>query len=67
MQLFQAFEMTDHGSIHYLLGIHIERNRLQRTITIHQHKYILSILQRFNMIQCHLIVTPLEVNMKLSK
>jgi len=67
MQLFQAFEMTGHGSIHYDLGIHIERNRLQRTITIHQKKYILSILQCFNMINCHPISTPLEVNMKLFK
>jgi hypothetical protein len=39
-QFFQDYEMIDHGSIHYLLDIHIERNRLEYTITIHQNKYI---------------------------
>lgn len=59
--------MTDHGPIHYILDIHVEHNRFQRTIKIHQTKYIINILKRFNMLECHPIATPLEVNIKLSK
>ena len=67
IQFHQAFAMTNHSPIHYILGIHIERNRLNRTIKIHQQKYILNILKRFQMINCNPIGTPFEVNVKLTK
>ena len=67
IQFRQAFAMTNHSPIHYILGIHIERNRMNRTIKIHQQKYILNILKHFQMINCNPIGKPFEVNVKLTK
>lgn len=46
--LSSEFEMTDLGKLSYFLGIEFEQNN--KGILMHQRKYILEILERFNML-----------------
>jgi hypothetical protein len=48
-KLKERFEMSDLGPVKYLLGWHIERNRQQRSIFIHQEQYCIKVLNRFGM------------------
>lgn len=59
------FEMIDLGRLSYFLGIEFT-NASTRTI-LHQKKYALEILKRFNMTNCNLVVTPMDANAKLMK
>jgi hypothetical protein len=62
----RRFQMTDCGEVSYILGWQITRNRAERTIFIHQNKYISEILRKFNLHSCNSKPTPLEVNIDLS-
>jgi hypothetical protein len=61
-QLSNAFAMTDAGSLHYILGMRIERDRQLGTLRLEQETYINKVLHRFGMEQARSIGTPLEVN-----
>ncbi|KAH9318746.1 hypothetical protein KI387_020515, partial [Taxus chinensis] len=58
--------MTDHGEIHYCLGIQISRDREKRKIHLSQESYIRNILKKFGMENCKPVSTPMEVGNKLS-
>jgi hypothetical protein len=47
--LAREFDMKDLGPVDVLLGMKIERNWEEGTISLHQHHYIDDILQRFGM------------------
>lgn len=66
-KLEKEFEMSDLGELHYCLGVEFTRNRVSKTITLSQSKYIEEVLKRFNMQDCKPIGTPLEANLKLMK
>ena len=59
-QLAQSFKMSDLGDIKVCLGIQIERDRKNRTLTISQPKYAQKILNRFKMADSKPIATPIE-------
>lgn len=59
------FEMTDLGELTYFLGM--EFVNTEQGIILHQRKYISEVLKRYDMINCNLAVTPVEVNLKLEK
>ena len=65
--LEREFEMSDLGKLHYFLGVHFERDRRMRIITIHQQSYIKTILEQFGMGDCRPIATPLNTKTSLSK
>lgn len=46
-KLRQAFEITDLGEVHWLLGIQITQNRAERTISLSQWSYFESIAKDF--------------------
>ena len=50
--LCKEFEMVDQGEIHFILGMSIKRNRIVRTLSINQEKYLESLLNRFGMEGC---------------
>lgn len=64
--LKQKFHMTDLGEAKYLLGWSIIRNRMSRTIFIHQHKYATTVLDRFKEFITYPAATPCERNLKLT-
>ena len=53
--------MTDHGSISYILGMSVWRDRDNNILTIDQSGYLETVLKRFGMENCKPVGTPMEV------
>ena len=58
--LAKVFKLKDLGPTKFLLGIQIDYDREKRTIAFSQHQYIVDILNRFKMSDCHTIRTPMD-------
>eukprot|EP00253_Pinus_taeda_P021317 PITA_21317 len=63
-ELRKSFEMTDLGYVHYYLGIEVTQH--PKSIFLSQKKYIRDLLNRFGMIECNPLTTPMEQNLKLT-
>ena len=59
--------MKDLRELHWLLNLKIERDRRSRSISFSQEAYIDKILDRSNIQDTKMHITPLDPNMKLSK
>jgi len=66
-QLEEKFKMRNLGPVSMILGINIHRNRQTKEIFLDQTEYIENILRRFNLENCNLVRTPLDVNQTLIK
>ena len=55
--------MKDLGLMHYFLGLEVWKSL--EGIFINQGKYVVDILKRFNMLECKVMATPMDSNMKL--
>ncbi|KAE8222892.1 hypothetical protein CF319_g3985 [Tilletia indica] len=65
--LLGLFKGTDLGPAHYCLGIRIQRNREQKTISLDQERYVEEILARFGMSECKPAKTPMVAKQTLRK
>lgn len=65
--LSSRFKMKHMGVASSILGIRIEKDEISQTISIDQSRYINDILERFNMIECNSVLTPLVLGEKISK
>jgi hypothetical protein len=63
----EKFQITDLGSISWLLGLAIKRDRSMRTLYISQKSYIESIIRRFNLEDAKSLTIPIDPNTSLSK
>ena len=63
LKRFYNFRWNDKPTLH--LGIHISRDRVQRTITLDQSHYCRTMLERFGLSDCSGVKTPLPTNVKL--
>lgn len=61
----QRFEMEDLGECTFFLGMKITRDRQKRTLTLHQDKYINSMLTGYGMEECRPTSTPMIPNTHL--
>ena len=62
------FKMKDLGTLKWILGMEVQRDRAKRIISINQTAYIDQVLQRFGMSNCKPVTTPAEGTIKrLSK
>ena len=50
----------------YFLGLHVDRNIIDKTTTINQHRFIDRILTKFGFDKCNPTATPSNASMKLS-
>lgn len=66
-KLEAEYDMTDLGELHYCLGVEFARDRVARTITMSQARYLEEVLKRFGMEDCKAIGTPLDTKEKLKK
>jgi hypothetical protein len=66
-QLAQHFKCRILGPTDYLLGVGITRDRKSHTIQLHQRQFILDILERYGMSDCHSVLTPMTPGMVLTK
>ncbi|CAI7798834.1 unnamed protein product [Closterium sp. NIES-53] len=60
-KLAAKFSMRDLGAVSHYLGMHIDRDRRNKTLALHQHKYLESVVDRFGMIESKPTPTPMEV------
>lgn len=65
--LSKEFEMTDFGKADTFLGIHIERNEGDKSISLSQPEYFRKMLRKFNMSDCKDIATLIESGLDLQK
>jgi hypothetical protein len=66
-KLHNEYEMKDLGEANYVLGIQIERNRQIHEIYLNQQQYVQSVLERFRMLDCKPVSTPMEPHIRLTK
>ena len=55
--------MKDLGLMHYFLGLEVWKS--SEGIFLNQGKYAVEILKRFNMLECKVMATPMDSNLKL--
>jgi hypothetical protein len=61
-ELAFEFDMKDLGLMHYYLGLEVWKK--PREIFLGQGKYVVKILQRFGMMDCKSMATPMVTNLK---
>ncbi|THH04747.1 hypothetical protein EW146_g10096 [Bondarzewia mesenterica] len=61
----KSFNITDLGDINWILGIHVERDRTKRSISLSQERYVEEVLSRFGQQDAHPMVTPMLANQRL--
>jgi hypothetical protein len=59
-ELSRHFELHDLGPTKFLLGIEVIRDCPNHSISLSQHQYILDILDRFWLSDCHPVLTPID-------
>lgn len=66
-QMKIEFKMKDMGLASFYLGLNINQDLNNGTTTLDQSQYLKGILQKFNMLNCHDVATPMDQNLDLSK
>lgn len=61
--MMKRFDMIDLGLMHYFLGLEVKQHA--DGVFISQKKYVADLLQRFNMFNCKVAATPMNMNEKL--
>jgi hypothetical protein len=62
-QLKSSFHIKDLGSLQYFLGF--KAQHCSTGILLHQHNYTLEVLSLVGLSDANLVLTPMEVNLKL--
>src|SRR5258708_4337902 len=65
-KLKKHFEMSYLGPAHFMLGIEIIWDWKKGTITLNQQQYILDMLEKYGMSNCHTCPTPMTPKMELT-
>lgn len=60
-----SFEMSDLGLLHYFLGLEVKQR--EDEVFISQTKYAIDLLEKFNMPNCKVVATPMNMNEKLQQ
>jgi len=62
-----TFKSREMGEPSYLLGMHIERDLEAGVLRLGQHKYVVHVLSRFNMMDANATQLPMVVGTRLQK
>ncbi|TPX48526.1 DNA-directed DNA polymerase [Synchytrium endobioticum] len=65
-ELMSLFSMKDLGEAEYFLGMEIQRDRVARTITITQRKYIQDMLEKFHFAEWNPSPLPVTMHEKIA-
>ena len=65
-ELRKHFKLRDLGPTSWLLGVEIIRNRPKHSLSLSQHQYIQTLLERFGLSDCTPVSTPLDPGARLS-
>ena len=63
-RLHSEFAMTDLGDLHHFLGIAVTWDHF--SLSLSQRQYVVDLLQRAGMSECHPTATPVDARTKLS-
>ncbi|MCP3667059.1 MAG: DDE-type integrase/transposase/recombinase [Gammaproteobacteria bacterium] len=63
-ELAQKFSIKDLGPAHFVLGVQIQRDRVNRRMVLSQSTYLKKVLERFGMADCKPVSTPMEAGMR---
>lgn len=63
--LSRRYEMEDMGELKYILGIAVERDKENRTVTLSQAKYIDDMMKRYQLTEGRTYNTPLDSNVTM--
>ncbi|POM78942.1 Integrase catalytic core protein [Phytophthora palmivora] len=64
-ELSMRFKMKDLGNISYILKMEITRNRVDKTMSISQHRYIVYLLKKYNIENSSVVATPQVTGLEL--
>ena len=64
--LKKHFKLRELGPTSWLLGVEITRNHPKHSISLSQHQYVQTLLERFGFSDCTPVSTPLDPGSKLS-
>jgi hypothetical protein len=62
----QIFEVTDGGELSWLLGVQIKFDRKLRTVSLSQHSYLRTIIERAGMTDARTLSTPSDQHVSLT-
>ena len=65
-KLCEAFEISDEGEIHWILGFAVMRDRSTHTLSLSQTAYIKAILRRFGLKEAKPLSTPMDPHVQLT-
>ena len=65
-ELLEEFEMKDLGPLRYFLGLEITRNRPKRLLHLSQTRYIINLVEKYNMSNAKPCYTPMEHGLQLT-
>ena len=60
------WDITDHGPIKWFLGFEIKRDWKARTLSINQHAYIESMVEKFRLTNMKKVLTPIDPHVQYS-
>ena len=63
----QEFEIHNLGELQFLIGMEISLNRAEGTVTLSQKQYMRKIMEKHQMTELKLVVTPMDPNTVLLK
>lgn len=63
--LSKHFKLRDLGPSKWFLGIHISRDRPNKTLRLSQHQYCIDMLEEFGMDECKSVATPMTAGVRL--
>ncbi|XP_024518486.1 uncharacterized protein LOC112341862 [Selaginella moellendorffii] len=66
IKLMNRFVMKDLGAVRQLLGMEVDRDEADRTITLTQCQYVKKLLNQFNMTSCKSVATPVVTGIKFT-
>lgn len=66
-KLSNRFKMKDMGKIKNYIGINVDYNTEEKRMFLSQKKYIISLAEKYNLINAKLYNTPMETNLKLEQ
>ena len=61
------YKMSDMGPLEYVLGVRVDQDTANRTISLSQRQYIVDLLTKYNMSDCSTEATPMDDRKRLSK
>jgi Reverse transcriptase (RNA-dependent DNA polymerase) len=65
-EIKKHWDITDHGPIKWFLDFKIRKNQESRTLSIHQHVYFKSMIEKFKLTNAKRVAIPMDPHIQYS-